>query len=61
MTETLKMVAQENLLSAIQIAFERIADVPEPRREELRVAMDKQMRRVEKLFGYVPGSWQRGC
>jgi len=22
--------------------------------------MDKQMKRIEKLFGYKPGSWRRG-
>lgn len=50
-----KHSAQDALMSAMQIAFDRGEDDPAIREE-----MDKQFQRVEKLFGYVPGSFNRG-
>lgn len=51
----LKAMAQNEIMSAIQCAFSGpcISD-------ELRAAMDAQMARVEKLFGYEVGSYRRG-
>jgi hypothetical protein len=28
---------------------------------EIRIEMEKQLKRIEKLFGYEVGSWKRGC
>jgi hypothetical protein len=57
MKRALKQLAQDNLLFAMQIAFDRIADDE----KELREVMSNQMERVERLFGYKPGSFGRGC
>jgi hypothetical protein len=51
-----KYLAQENLLHGLQTAF-----CDSDLSEETRKEMDKQMRRVEKLFGYTQGSWARGA
>ena len=51
----IKHKAQDELLSAMQVAFNTLAVD-----SDLWVEADKQMERVEKLFGYVPGSWNRG-
>ena len=63
-----KKLAQDRLMTAMQIAFENDSvwdDFDEhgrtlPINEETRNEMDKQMTRVEKLFGYTQGSWTRG-
>lgn len=47
--------AKYALLAAMGIAFERTDD------PELVAEMDYQMRRVEKLFGFEPGTSMRGC
>jgi hypothetical protein len=62
MTKTeLKQKAQHELMSAMQAAFYSIADnYDDETAAELTAAADDQMKRVEKLFGYVPGSWARG-
>lgn len=52
-----KQKARFQLLAAIQTAFSDYNNHSEEMKEE----MSKQMERVEKMFGYVPGSWQRGC
>ncbi len=57
-TET-KQKAQDELMSAMQIAFARAHD--EGTSDDLAAEMSSQMARVEKLFGYDPGSWRRGC
>ena len=50
-----KEAAQKELLCAMQVAFSGIEiDTT------LWVEADKQMKRVERLFGYVAGSWNRG-
>ena len=52
----LKQEAQSELLLAMQVAFNGLVkDSP------VWVEADAQMKRVEKLFGYVPGSWTRGA
>ena len=56
----LKQLAQEKLMQGVQTAFaclEHDADDS----EALRAEMDAQMLRIEKLFGYAPGSFGRGC
>lgn len=63
MTKTeLKHQAQNRLMSAMQAAFDHLSD--EELTDELRKAingeMDRQMRRVERFFGYDENSWTRG-
>lgn len=54
-----KQEAQDLLMQAMQVAFNGIyTDLDE---DAVREEMDKQMRRVEKLFGYQEGSWNRGA
>lgn len=63
MTKTeLKQVAQDQLMNAMQVAFSYVHDNEEEgiERDILIAEMDKQMSRVEKLFGYEPGSFTRG-
>ena len=54
-----KHQAQAELMSAMQIAFERTPK--NPAEADVTAEMSRQMERVEKLFGYEPGSWVRGC
>lgn len=58
-----KQTAQENLLSAMQAAFDRLddEDMTDFDKAALRNTMSKQMARVEKLFGFEPYSFLRGC
>jgi len=51
-----KEKAQDALMSAAQAAFE--SDDAED--SAVFKAMDKEFARIEKLFGYSPGSWTRG-
>ena len=63
-----KEQAQDRLMSAIGIAFfnDSAFDGTDehgrtlPMSKETRAEMDKQMKRIEKLFGYKQGSWRRG-
>lgn len=51
-------VAQDRLMAAMQVAFNRAREdgvTPAFIKE-----MSDQMARVEELFGYEPRSWQRG-
>lgn len=50
----LKHNAQDRLMGFMALAFCDLED------EDLTLAMDQQMRRVEKLFGYDLGSFVRG-
>lgn len=51
-----KMAAQEALMQAMMAAFTRMADAEiDP---AIIAEARKQARRVEKLFGYEPGSWK---
>ena len=65
MTRTeLKQEAQDRLMNALQIAFTKLADDGDEIGDDyvlLQNEMFRQMGRVEKLFGYEVGSWQRGC
>ena len=56
----LKQLAQEKLMQGAQTAFACL-DPDADESEELRAEMDAQMTRIEKLFGYNPGSFGRGC
>ncbi len=51
----IKERAQDELMHAMQAAFNELTP------NELRDEMDKQMERIEKLFGYEAGSWARNC
>ena len=58
-----KREAQDRILQAVIGAFYALEDEPEltrPQKDEMYAAMDAQFRRVERLFGYEPGSWGRG-
>jgi hypothetical protein len=54
----LKQEAQDALLSAMMAQFLRFAD--EHQSEEFVQAARKEAHRVQKLFGYEPGSWVEG-
>ena len=61
--QTPKQIAQEHLLTAMQAAFNRIdddVDLTEKQRAVIHDQADKQMKRIEKMFGFVEGSWGRG-
>ena len=51
----IKQTAQDSLMHAMQYAFEETDLDPAARAE-----LSRQMERIEKFFGYVPGSWSRG-
>lgn len=53
----IKEEAQDELMSAMQVAFNNVST--ETDREVVK-EMDRQFKRVEKLFGYKMGSWNRG-
>ena len=53
--KAIKEQAQQNLLLGMQVAFEHSVD------EKMRAEMSKQMARVEKMFGFEPYSFERGC
>ena len=60
-----KEQAQAELLHALSTAFYRVADeagydgMDDEAREMCYADLDEQMKRIEKLFGYEPGSWSR--
>ncbi|MCK5613716.1 hypothetical protein KAR91_68260 [Candidatus Pacearchaeota archaeon] len=57
MTKTqTKQEAQIKLIQAMQIAFMDMEITP-----EMEKAMSDQMARIEKMFGFIPHSWNRGC
>lgn len=57
-----KEVAQDNLMQVLGIAFQYLEDgqMAEDMKKDVREAMDQQMARIEKLFGYEKNSWPRG-
>lgn len=58
----LKDDARDKLMHGLQASISSISDVNQNAySDELRKEMIKQFRRVEKLFGYVPGSWSPFC
>jgi hypothetical protein len=52
----IKERAQDELMHSLANAF--YSD--EAKDKAVFAEMDKQMKRIEKLFGYKPGSWRRG-
>tara|TARA_Y100000817_G_scaffold296253_1_gene271652 strand:- start:37 stop:243 length:207 start_codon:yes stop_codon:yes gene_type:complete len=50
----IKEEAQDELMLAMQVAFNNVSN------REVVKEMDRQFKRVEKLFGYNMGSWNRG-
>lgn len=59
MTKTeIKTEAKERIMYKISAAFTTWGD--EEITAEVGAEMDKQMRRIERLLGYEPGSWGRG-
>ncbi len=59
----IKHAAQDALMHGMTAAFYAINDnddLTEEQKAALHAAADEQMKRVEKLFGYEPGSWIRG-
>lgn len=57
-----KEYVQELLMAGMQSAFDMLsADGMAPETDkEYRELMDREFRRVEKLFGFEPGSFGRG-
>ena len=64
MTKTAtKQKAQDELLSAMGLAFQRVADDPsysDAERDNMLSVMSDQMARVERLFGVEQYSFARG-
>ena len=57
-----KQQAQEIILQALISAYYQISDhddLTDDEKKLLAEAIDEQHRRVEKLFGYIPGSCGR--
>lgn len=58
---TPKQKAQDLLMSAMMTALYALNDDPSmtpAEKERVAEQMEKQKQRVEKLFGYEPGSWR---
>ena len=62
MTKTeIKQDAQDRLMDALQVAFYTLSDADGvDQSDAIAEEMNKQMARIEKLFGYTPNSWGRG-
>ena len=68
MTRTeIKEKARCELMLATQVAFHAMTETyggsyieDDTDRNAVIAEMDEQFKRIEKMFGYVPGSWQRG-
>ena len=56
--QTPKQVAQAAILSCAQVVFDAYHSESMSKREKEQ--LDKQFRRIEKMFGYIEGSWHRG-
>lgn len=52
-----KKAAQDWLMQGLRVAIARLP----AHDDETRKEAEKQFRRVEKLFGYEPGSWATGA
>ena len=67
MTRTeLKRKAQAEILDAAMQSTIRTAEMNldglnDKDMIDLIAEMDNQLKRIEKMFGYVPGSWMRGA
>jgi hypothetical protein len=58
----IKEIAKEELLLAISTANYRVSDdcnYTQEEKDKILKEIDKQMKRVEKLLGYEPGSFGR--
>jgi hypothetical protein len=63
-----KLEAREIILAAIGSAYEAVQTNQErgwsnhtkEDVEELQGALDGEMKRIERIFNYIPGSWHRG-
>lgn len=58
----LKTEAQELILMYGQVAWNAADDIHGEKDylNDLLIEMDKQFKRIENMFGYVQGSWNRG-
>ena len=54
----IKEEAQDMLMHSVRLAFNK-ENPYNTTDQEVIAEMDKQMRRIEKLFGYETGSWKR--
>ena len=52
----IKREAQREIMYMAQLVF---GNSVEDYTDEMKAEMDKQFRRMEKLFNYEPGSWAR--
>lgn len=54
--------AQDIILKWIGNSFYEVndSDMDEQEKSKLTTEMSRQMERIERLFGYTPGSWGRG-
>ncbi|MCK5600558.1 hypothetical protein KAR91_01745 [Candidatus Pacearchaeota archaeon] len=59
--DNLKQEAQCQLFFGMQVSFMRQEGLEEEDGALLLGEMDKQMKRIERLFGWEVGSWKRGC
>ena len=61
----IKQEVQTRILIAAQAAFDKLADDYEgghqTEYEEFRLIMSEQFARIEKMFGFDPYSFTRGC
>lgn len=60
---TPKQMAQDLLLASMVTAMYRLNELEgltDRERAQVEDQLQKQLRRVEKLFGYTPGSWKFG-
>ena len=55
----IKHEAQDQLMMALQTAFTAASETGKS--EEVLNEMRAQFTRIEKLLGYTPNSWKRGC
>lgn len=57
--QEIKEAAQDKIMQGIQGAFSLASDEGDD--EKVVKEMDKQFKRIEKMFGYDIGSWNRGA
>jgi len=60
---TPKQRAQADILASLGSAWASVEnddDMTDREKALVLEQLDKQMSRIEKMFGYVPGSWMRG-
>jgi hypothetical protein len=55
-----KQKAQDMLMHALGATFYAVGDdrdMPQQEKDAMALELRKQISRIEKLFGYAPGSW----